>query len=106
MSLAIHIHPADNVAVALQPIAKGTAVALPDLGLTVVAAGDIPQGHKLAVRPIAAGENVLISAPTGTGQSSRCSAGRSVTKSAPKSRPSGRALRVSWCRALPALRCR
>ena len=59
MSLAIHIHPADNVAVALQPIAKGTAVALPDLGLTVVAAGDIPQGHKLAVRPIAAGENAV-----------------------------------------------
>ena len=59
MSLAIHIHPADNVAVALQPIAKGTAVTLPDLDLTVVAAGDIPQGHKLAVRPIAAGENAV-----------------------------------------------
>ena len=44
MSLAIHIHPADNVAVALQPIAKGTAVALPDLGLTVVAAEGHPPG--------------------------------------------------------------
>ena len=59
MPLTIHIHPADNVVVALRPIAKGTAVAVPDLGLTVTAAEDIPQGHKMAVRPIRAGENVV-----------------------------------------------
>ena len=59
MPLTIHINPADNVVVALRPIAKGTAVEVPDLGLTVTAAEDIPQGHKMAVRPIRAGENVV-----------------------------------------------
>ena len=59
MPLTIHINPADNVVVALRPIAKGTAVEVPDLGLAVTAAEDIPQGHKMAVRPIRAGENVV-----------------------------------------------
>ena len=59
MPLTIHINPADNVVVALRPIAKSTAVEVPDLGLTVTAAEDIPQGHKMAVRPIRAGENVV-----------------------------------------------
>ena len=31
MPLTIHINPADNVVVALHPIARGTAVDLPDL---------------------------------------------------------------------------
>ena len=51
MPLTIHINPADNVVVALRPVAKGTAVAVPDLGLTVTAAEDIPQGHKMAIAP-------------------------------------------------------
>ena len=59
MPLTIHINPADNVVVALHPIARGTAVDLPDLGRTVTAAEDIPQGHKMAIAPIAAGENVI-----------------------------------------------
>ena len=52
MPLTIHIHPADNVVVALRPLARGTAVELPDCGQTVTAAEDIPQGHKMAVSPI------------------------------------------------------
>ena len=39
----IQINPADNVIVALSPLAKGTAVAVPGVG-EVVAAEDIPQG--------------------------------------------------------------
>ncbi len=45
----IQINPADNVIVALSPLAKGTAVAVPGVG-EVAAAEDIPQGHKMAVR--------------------------------------------------------
>ncbi|MCI8423453.1 MAG: altronate dehydratase [Lawsonibacter sp.] len=48
----IQIHPKDNVAVALHPIAKGTAFA----GVTALA--DIPQGHKMALAPVAEGEHV------------------------------------------------
>ena len=54
----IQINPADNVIVALSPLAKGTAVAVPGVG-EVVAVEDIPQGHKMAVRAIAAGEDVI-----------------------------------------------
>ncbi len=49
----IHIHEADNVAVALRPVAAGTVFA------GAVAGEDIPQGHKMALRPIAAGEMVI-----------------------------------------------
>jgi len=54
---AIKISPKDNVAVALRPIPKGTAVPLG--GGAVVAAEDIPQGHKMAVAPIRAGEAIV-----------------------------------------------
>ena len=54
----IQINPADNVIVALSPLAKGAAVEVPGVG-EVVAAEDIPQGHKMAVRAIAAGEDVI-----------------------------------------------
>ena len=57
MPQAIHISPIDNVVVALHPIAKGTLVEVD--GLAVTALEDIPQGHKMAVRPIHAGENVI-----------------------------------------------
>ena len=49
----IRIHPADNVAVALRPAPAGTAFA------GVTAAEDIPQGHKMALAPIAAGGAVV-----------------------------------------------
>ena len=53
----IQIHPTDNVAVALHPVTKGTVFA----GIT--AAEDIPQGHKMALRSLAEGEQVkLVSA--------------------------------------------
>ncbi len=49
----IRIHPNDNVVVALRPIAKGTAFE------GVAAAEDIPQGHKMALREVKTGENVI-----------------------------------------------
>lgn len=58
MPLAIHINPTDNVVVALHPIAKGMDVPV-DAGRTVTAAEDIPQGHKMAIEPIAKGDNVI-----------------------------------------------
>ena len=57
MPVAIKINPKDNVVVALHPIAKGTAV--PVDGASVTAVEDIPQGHKMAIAPIHAGENVI-----------------------------------------------
>ena len=58
MPLTIHINPLDNVVVALHPIPKGTEVPVEGAG-TVTAAEDIPQGHKMAIQPIRAGENVI-----------------------------------------------
>ena len=49
----IHIHPSDNVAVALRPIPAGTAFE------GVVANMDIPQGHKMALRPLAENDQVV-----------------------------------------------
>ena len=43
----IHIHPNDNVAVALHPITAGTEFR----GITAKA--DIPQGHKMALKALA-----------------------------------------------------
>ncbi|MCI9155487.1 MAG: altronate dehydratase [Lawsonibacter sp.] len=53
----IQITAQDNVVVALHPIAKGEAVEVN--GQTVTALEDIPQGHKMAVAPIKAGENII-----------------------------------------------
>jgi len=47
------IDPRDDVAVALRPVAAGDPLAP-----GVVAATDIPAGHKVALRPIAVGEDV------------------------------------------------
>ena len=49
----IKINPADNVAVALQDLAKGETVE------GVVLRTDIPRGHKVLLRPLKAGENVI-----------------------------------------------
>ena len=54
----IHIHPMDNVAVALEDIAAGETLALPS-GLTVTAAEDVKRGHKLALSAIAAGDPII-----------------------------------------------
>ena len=48
----IHIHPRDNVAVALRPVTAGTVFQ------GIAALQDIPQGHKMALLPLAAGEQV------------------------------------------------
>ena len=49
----IHIHPKDNVAVALKAIPAGTVFQ------GVAASTDIPQGHKMALSPMAEGEQVI-----------------------------------------------
>lgn len=49
----IHIHPSDNVAVALHPIPAGTVFN------GVKANTDIPQGHKMALSAIAENEQVI-----------------------------------------------
>ncbi len=53
----IKINPADNVAVALAPLSKDTAVTVD--GNEIVLVSDIPAGHKFALRPIAEGENII-----------------------------------------------
>lgn len=54
---SIQIHPEDNVAVALHPIARGEKLQIGQL--SVEAAEDIPQGHKIALHAISAGEQIL-----------------------------------------------
>ena len=49
----IKINPADNVAVALQDLSQGTVVE----GVTL--SMDIPRGHKIVLRDLKAGENVV-----------------------------------------------
>ena len=70
----IRIHPADNVAVALEDIAKGEALEVQ--GVKVTAAEDVKRGHKLALAPIAEGGQIvkygcvigLAKTPIATGQ--------------------------------------
>lgn len=54
---AFLLNPADDVAVALRPIAAGEAVRVRG-GHSVTARADIPMAHKLALRAIAAGAPV------------------------------------------------
>ena len=49
----IHFHPNDNVAVALHPIAAGTEF------MGIAAKADIPQGHKMALKALAKGDQVM-----------------------------------------------
>ncbi len=53
----IKIHQNDNVAVALAPIPADTTVEV--AGISVTTVEEIPQGHKFALRDIAAGEDVV-----------------------------------------------
>ncbi len=53
---AIHLHPADNVAVARVPIMAGAELRVD--GVSVVALDPVPAGHKIALRSIRAGEMV------------------------------------------------
>ena len=58
----IQISRLDNVAVALHPIKKGEEVTAG--GITVTALEDIPQGHKIALKPIKNGENTALPSVT------------------------------------------
>jgi altronate hydrolase len=55
VSPVIRLDAADNVVVARTEIQKGTSITAE--GITALA--DVPQGHKLATRPISAGEPIL-----------------------------------------------
>lgn len=62
MRNAVIIDPADNVVVAIEPLAAGGEVScpLPDgTTLSLAAAEDIPLFHKVARTPIAKGEAVV-----------------------------------------------
>jgi altronate hydrolase len=52
----LQIHPTDNVSVALAPLATGEVIAVNGLSVTVLE--EVPVGHKLALRDIAAGDPV------------------------------------------------
>ncbi len=54
----LKINPADNVAVAINPLAEGTVVNVEGVG-DVTLVSDIPAGHKFALRDIAEGENII-----------------------------------------------
>lgn len=53
----LKINPADNVAVAINPLPAGTALCVDGDEITLVA--DIPAGHKFALRDISEGENII-----------------------------------------------
>lgn len=53
----IRINQTDNVAVALRPIAKGETLDI--AGNQVTTIEEIPQGHKVSIKPIKSGEEVM-----------------------------------------------
>ena len=55
--MALLVHPADTVAVALQPLAAGDEVAVGETRVTL--RDDVPAGHKIALRALAPGEAVV-----------------------------------------------
>ena len=58
---ALRIHPRDNVATCVLAQRAGEAAAYEADGeaVTVRLLDDVPFGHKLAIRPIAAGEEII-----------------------------------------------
>ena len=56
-NLVIRLHPGDNVAVARVSVSAGTAVRVD--GVEFVALDDVPSGHKIALKPIQAGEQAI-----------------------------------------------
>ena len=57
MARFIKINQADNVAVAVSDVASGEACVVDGVGMTALE--DIPAGHKMALRDIGQGENVI-----------------------------------------------
>jgi len=65
MKAALLISTADNVATALEPLARGTTIHVGEVDVT--ATEPIPRGHKIAVRAIRAGDVVIkYGSPIGT----------------------------------------
>ncbi len=56
-NLVIRLHPSDNVAVVRVPLAAGTTVKVD--GNEFLAIDSVPPGHKIALKPIHAGEEVI-----------------------------------------------
>lgn len=54
---ALQVHPDDNVAVAVEPLAAGTSVSVGDA--TIALRDDVPKGHKIALREIASGASIV-----------------------------------------------
>ncbi|MEP7353740.1 MAG: altronate dehydratase family protein [Acidobacteriota bacterium] len=54
---AIRLHPDDNIAIARVPLDQGSFIHIDEINLRTL--GAIPAGHKIALRDIAAGENVI-----------------------------------------------
>src|SRR3954453_1517174 len=54
---AIHLNSADNIAVARVPLAAGADLRVD--GIALVVRDPIPAGHKVSLRHIAAGENIV-----------------------------------------------
>ena len=58
MARCVVLHPDDNVAVALEPVAAGDKVKLSD-GREIVAIDAIPFAHKIAIASMEQGSDVL-----------------------------------------------
>ncbi len=58
MSNFLQIHPDDNVVVCLEPMAKGQKITLGD-GREVEFKQEVPAGHKVAIKDIANGDNIV-----------------------------------------------
>ena len=58
MGRFLQIHPQDNVVVCLEELKKGESVTLGD-GRAVEALEDIPAGHKMAVKDIDDGKDIV-----------------------------------------------
>ena len=55
--LALQVHPDDNVAVAIEALAAGTTVSVGEGEVTL--RDDVPKGHKIALRDLGAGADVI-----------------------------------------------
>ena len=56
---ALRLHPNDNIAVALRNIDIGEKIIITDLKEEVIATKEIPYGHKVALRTIQDGEEII-----------------------------------------------
>ena len=57
MTSILRINPADNVVVAIRPQQKGAVISIDGKQITVLE--DVPAGHKIAIKDLAEGENII-----------------------------------------------